>query len=118
MKLFRVFYLLIFLTFPVHSVELDQYCTTSLAEGNFHKTDCSISGTFENKKYCFGNEKAKSIFLEETRETLTKALAFYEENNQIKREKITQEIANQILDDPDCDFSNKDVGYLNFNGTS
>ena len=97
-----------------YAVELDQYCTTSLAEGNFHKTDCSVNSAYEGKKYCFGNTKSKSIFLEDPKETLNQALAFYEKNNNIDRVKISQEAANDILDDPDCNFSNKDLGYLDF----
>ena len=97
-----------------YAVELDQYCTTSLAEGNFHKTDCSVNSAYEGKKYCFGNTKSKSIFLEDPEETLNQALAFYEKNNDIDRVKISQEVANDILDDPDCNFSNKDLGYLDF----
>jgi len=110
------FFLTIFLLVATNSyaAELEHYCTTSLAEGNFHKTDCSVSSTYEGKKYCFGNTKSKSIFLEDPEETLNEALAFYEENKQVTREKISQEAANDILDDPDCNFSNKDLGYLDF----
>jgi uncharacterized protein YjbI with pentapeptide repeats len=114
----RLKFFLLFLAFvfsPLHSAELEQYCTTSLAEGNFHKTDCDINSTFEGKKYCFGNKKSKSIFLENPQETLSSAVAFYKKNN-VERVKISQTEANEILEDPDCDFSNKDLGYLNFKG--
>ena len=92
------FFLTIFLLVATNSyaAELEHYCTTSLAEGNFHKTDCSVSSTYEGKKYCFGNTKSKSIFLEDPEETLNEALAFYEENKQVTREKISQEAANDI----------------------
>ncbi len=115
MKINFSLFLLVFLFSPLHSAELDQYCTTSLAEGNFHKTDCDINSTFEGKKYCFGNKKSKSIFLEDPQKTLSSAVAFYKKNN-VERVKISQAEANEILDDPDCDFSNKDLGYLNLKG--
>ena len=115
MKIKFYFFLLTFVFLPLHSAELEQYCTTSLSEGNFHKTDCNINSTFEGKKYCFGNKKSKSIFLENPQETLSKAIAFYKKNN-VERIKISQSEANEILEDPDCDFSNKDLGYLSFNG--
>ena len=115
MKINFFLLLLAFVFSPLYSAELEQYCTTSLAECNFHKTDCDINSTFEGKKYCFGNKKSKSIFLENPQETLSSAVAFYKKNN-VERVKISQAEANEILDDPDCDFSNKDLGYLNFKG--
>ena len=115
MKINFFLFLLVFVFSPLHSAELEQYCTTSLAEGNFHKTNCDINSMFEGKKYCFGNKKSKSIFLESPQETLSSAVAFYKKNN-VERVKISQAEANEILDDPDCDFSNKDLGYLNFKG--
>ena len=76
MKIKLFLFLLAFVFLPLHSAELEQYCTTSLAEGNFHKTKCDINSTFDGKKYCFGNKKSKSIFLENPKETLSKAVAF------------------------------------------
>ena len=110
------FFLIIFVLMAVNAYadELDQYCTLSLSEGNFHKTDCSVNSSYEGKKYCFGNKKSKSIFLEDPKETLNQALAFYKENKEVSREKISQADANDILDDPDCNFSHKDLGYLDF----
>ncbi len=110
------FFLIIFVLMAANAYadELDQYCTLSLSEGNFHKTDCSVNSSYEGKKYCFGNKKSKSIFLEDPKETLNQALAFYKENKEVSREKISQADANDILDDPDCNFSHKDLGYLDF----
>ena len=110
------FLLIIFVLMAANAYadELDQYCTLSLSEGNFHKTDCSVNSSYEGKKYCFGNIKSKSIFLEDPKETLNQALAFYKENKEVSREKISQADANDILDDPDCNFSHKDLGYLDF----
>ncbi|MGB1086463.1 MAG: pentapeptide repeat-containing protein [Methylophilaceae bacterium] len=102
-------------TSSLQATEFDRYCTTSLADGNYNKTDCSIKTTFDGKEYCFGNEAALTIFTEDPKAVLAKASKFYVKSNQ-ERDKITQAAADEILEDPDCDFSNKDVGYLDFNG--
>jgi len=47
---------------PVFSEEFNNFCTTSLSEGNFHVTDCSVNETVEGKTYCFGNKVAKRYF--------------------------------------------------------
>ncbi len=109
-------FILFILAFSLNSAELDQYCTTSLAEGNFHKTDCSVNTNFAGKQYCFGNKVSKSIFLKDPKITLAKATDFYNKNNNDTRDKISQKMADELLDDPDCDLSNKDVGYLDFKG--
>ena len=109
-----IFYLLVFSN--LRAAELEEYCTTSLAEGNFHKTDCSVNSKFENKTYCFGNKKARDIFLEDPKSMLNDAMAFYKKNKQVERSKLSQEEAESALNDPDCDLSNRDLGYLNFNG--
>ncbi len=98
------------------AAELEKYCTASLAEGNFHKTDCSVNSKFENKTYCFGNKKSRDIFLEDPKPMLNDAIAFYEKNKKVERTKLSQEQADLALNDPDCDLSNRDLGYLNFNG--
>ncbi len=103
-------------SFTIKADELDQYCTTSLAEGNFYKTDCSVNTSYENKVYCFGNEKSREIFLENPKLTVEKATSFYKSSNESERIKVSQEEADKTLNDPDCNFSNKDLGYLNFNG--
>ena len=69
--------LLLILILPLKAAELEQYCTTSLAKGNFHKTDCSVNSNFEGKKYCFGNKTSKSVFLNDSKAILAKANAFY-----------------------------------------
>jgi uncharacterized protein YjbI with pentapeptide repeats len=112
-------WLLIFSLFifsNVTAAELENYCTTSLAEGNFHMTDCSVNTKFDNKLYCFGNKKSREIFLEDPEAILKKAMNFYGENKGAERVKLSQESADSVLNDPDCNFSNNDLGYLNFNG--
>jgi uncharacterized protein YjbI with pentapeptide repeats len=109
-----ILFLLIFSN--LRAAELEKYCTTSLAEGNFHRTDCSVNSKFENKTYCFGNKKSRDIFLEDPKSMLNDAIAFYEKNKQVERSKLSQQEADLALNDPDCDLSNRDLGYLNFNG--
>jgi uncharacterized protein YjbI with pentapeptide repeats len=108
--------LLLILALPLKAAELEQYCTTSLADGNFHKTDCSINSSFEGKNYCFGNKASKSVFIEDPKAVLAKANIFYSKNNSDTRTKISQKMADELLEDPDCDLSSKDVGYLDFKG--
>jgi len=108
--------LLLILALPLKAAELEQYCTTSLADGNFHKTDCSINSSFEGKNYCFGNKASKSVFIEDPKAILAKANIFYSKNNSDTRTKISQKMADELLEDPDCDLSSKDVGYLDFKG--
>ena len=108
--------LLLILALPLKAAELEQYCTTSLADGNFHKTDCSINSSFEGKNYCFGNKASKSVFIEDPKAVLAKANIFFSKNNSDTRTKISQKMADELLEDPDCDLSSKDVGYLDFKG--
>ena len=108
--------LLLILALPLKSAELEQYCTTSLADGNFHKTDCSINSSFEGKNYCFGNKASKSVFIQDPKAVLAKANTFYSKNKSDTRTKISQKMADELLEDPDCDLSSKDVGYLDFKG--
>ena len=108
--------LLLILALPLKAAELGQYCTTSLADGNFHKTDCSINSSFEGKNYCFGNKASKSVFIEDPKAVLAKANTFYNKNKSDTRTKISQKMADELLEDPDCDLSSKDVGYLDFKG--
>ena len=108
----------VFLIFPVVTVaeEFQQYCISSLANGSFFKTDCSIKSEFGGKEYCFGNKNSQSIFVEDPTDMINRAISFYSKNTNIKRQKTTQLDANDMLEDPDCDLSNKDLGYLNFKG--
>ena len=108
--------LLLILALPLKAAELEQYCTTSLADGNFHKTDCSVNSSFDGKKYCFGNKASKSVFIEDPKAVLAKANIFYSKNKSDTRTKISQKMADELLEDPDCDLSSKDVGYLDFKG--
>lgn len=109
--------ILLVLNVPAFSEEFNNFCTTSLSEGNFHVTDCSVNEKVDGKTYCFGNKVAKDIFLENHQEVIKKAEQFYKASFNDERKKITQEEVDNILNnEPDCDLSNLDVGYLNFSG--
>ena len=54
------FFFIFFVSFSfAWGVEFEEFCVTSLSEGNFNKTDCSIKQEFDGKTYCFGNKTAK-----------------------------------------------------------
>ncbi len=86
----------------------------SLSNGNFVPTDCSIKTVFEGKTYCFGNEDSKSAFMQNPQATVMKATQFYAKNAETPREKITQQQALDEISKKNCDLSNKDLGYLEF----
>ncbi len=96
--------------------EFGNYCLLSLSEGNFLKTDCSVNSNFQGKVYCFGSEMSKDIFLKTPDELIKKAEVFFEKNKEVDRKKISQEDVLKQIKSPDCDFSNKDLGYLDMNG--
>lgn len=96
------------------AAEFANNCTVSLANKSLMKTDCSVKSEFDGKKYCFSNEEAKAEFLKNPQATIMKAQAFYAKNAEPEREKITQEQANAQIKSPNCDLSNKDAGYLEF----
>jgi uncharacterized protein YjbI with pentapeptide repeats len=95
--------------------EFADYCTTGLANGKLTKTNCAINTEFENKTYCFGSEEAKTVFIHDPKLTISKAAAFYAKHAEPEREKITQEQALDLIKHANCDLSNKDLGYLEFN---
>ena len=64
----------------------------------------------------FGSEVSKEIFLKTPDEFIKKAAVFYEKNKEADRKKISQEDLLKEIKSPDCDFSNKDLGYLDMNG--
>jgi YHS domain-containing protein len=62
--------------------EFDNECVMGLALGKDIATDCSVNTVFKGKKYCFGNEQAKTIFLKRPEEFLTKAQVYYSSKGQ------------------------------------
>lgn len=112
-------YWILFLLFITHLAcagEFGNYCLLSLSEGRFLQTDCSVNANYQNKVYCFGSEVSKEIFLKTPDEFIKKATVFYEKNKEGDRKKISQEDLLKEIKSPDCDFSNKDLGYLDMNG--
>ncbi len=112
--------LIFFISLTVSSVafagEFGDNCTNSLSKGSFHKTNCEINEIFGGKTYCFSNEGSRDSFLFEPQIMIDKAATFYAKNAEPERVKLTQEQALSQVNSKSCDLSNKDVGYLNFNG--
>ncbi len=100
--------------------EFDNHCTYGLSKHTLHKTDCSVNALFEDKTYCFSSEGAKDAFLFDQASMVDQASSFYEskkaELNEDGRIKTTQEEAMAIINSDQCDLSNKDLGYLTFDG--
>ena len=111
------------------AAEFNGNCTNSLANEAVHKTDCSIKTTYKGKEYCFGSEGSKAAFMANPDATIMKAKAFYEKTEampdkkaavmpqdkaEVEREKLTQQQALAAINSADCDLSNKDLGYLEF----
>ncbi|MGQ0442030.1 MAG: pentapeptide repeat-containing protein [Methylophilaceae bacterium] len=96
--------------------EFGDYCTASLANGKTHKTQCLITSLYEGKTYCFGSEEGKDAFLENPKEVIAKAAASYAKLAEPERTKISQADALAQINSKSCDLSNKDLGYLIFNG--
>jgi YHS domain-containing protein len=65
-----------FATAALAAGEFDDMCTMGLAMGKEVKTDCSINETLDGKKYCFGNEEAKTMFMKDPKANLEKAEAY------------------------------------------
>ena len=59
------------------SGEYDELCAMGLALGKDIQTDCSINETINGKKYCFGNETARTIFMKDPEGNLAKAEVYY-----------------------------------------
>ena len=57
--------------------EFGNMCTQGLATGKEIQTDCSISGQYLGKTYCFGSDEAKVEFMKSPDENLAKAKAHY-----------------------------------------
>ena len=57
--------------------EFDNMCAEGLALHKEIKTDCSVSGEYKGKTYCFGNEQAKTDFMKDPKGNMAKAQEFY-----------------------------------------
>jgi len=93
-----------------------EHCTYGLSKGVFKKTNCSINAVYEGQKYCFSLESSKDSFLLDPDNTIKQAKTFYAKNAETARTKISQEDALTQINSQSCDLSNRDAGYLKFNG--
>ena len=118
MNRIKQLFLVIGLTFTSFAFagEFGDHCTTGLSKGSLVKTKCEINEIYQGKTYCFGNQAAKDAFLLDPDNTIAKASAFYSKNAEPMRDKISQADALKQINSKTCDLSNKDAGYLIFNG--
>ena len=120
MKLFKSIIAtgLMLLASSVCAGEFGDNCTASLAAGRLNQTHCLITSIYENKTYCFGSEEGKDTFLESPKEVIAKAAENYTKLIAAEpvRQKISQADALAQINSKTCDLSNKEAGYLIFNG--
>jgi YHS domain-containing protein len=57
--------------------EYENMCTMGLALGQDVPTDCSVNAEIDGKTYCFGDEKAKTLFMKDPKANLAKAETYY-----------------------------------------
>jgi len=118
----------LFVVLPVWAGEFANNCTNGLSKGVFHATQCDIHEEFQGKTYCFSSEGARDSFLFDPQSMIDKAAIFYAKNansnamsmpdkdTEIERTKITQADAIKQINSKTCDLSNRDAGYLAFDG--
>jgi uncharacterized protein YjbI with pentapeptide repeats len=96
--------------------EFGDNCTSSLSQGRLFRTQCLITSVYESKTYCFSTEEGKDNFLENPKEMISKATENYAKLAEPQREKLSQDAAMAQINSKTCDLSNKDLGYLQFDG--
>jgi uncharacterized protein YjbI with pentapeptide repeats len=121
MDIFKVIATIVVLMFSTvaytaESGAFDNHCTYALSKGVYKKTDCSINEMYKGQKYCFALESSKDSFLLDADNMVSKAKKFYENKAEVARVKISQEDALAQISSKSCDLSNRDAGYLIFNG--
>ncbi|MEG6510246.1 hypothetical protein V6C03_14845 [Methyloligella sp. 2.7D] len=62
--------------------EYDNLCAMGLVLNQEVHTDCSVNETINGKTYCFGNEKARDIFMKNADKNLERAEAAYSKMKQ------------------------------------
>lgn len=66
--------------------EFDGQCANGLSQGIHYKTDCSVLWVGpDDKLYCFSSPAAKQKFLESPKDNLTRAQAFWEDPEKLKK---------------------------------
>jgi uncharacterized protein YjbI with pentapeptide repeats len=126
----------LFISLPILAGEFANNCTNGLSKGVFHATQCDIHEEFQGKTYCFSSEGARDSFSFDPQGMIDKAAIFYAKNEnsnamsmpdkakevtsvkdtEVERTKITQADAIKQIDSKTCDLSNRDAGYLAFDG--
>ncbi len=102
--------------------EFGNNCTNGLSKQTFHATTCAINEVYKGKTYCFSNEGARDSFLFDPQAMIDKAAIFYAKtpgpakSADAERVKISQTDALKQINSKTCDLSNRDAGYLIFNG--
>jgi len=103
-------------SFAAESGAFGDHCTYGLSRGAFNKTNCEINEIYKGQKYCFSAESSRDSFLFDPDTTIEKAKMFFAKNVEVPRVKISQADALAQINSKTCDLSNRDVGYLIFNG--
>jgi hypothetical protein len=89
MKHFSVLFALLLALFSnayAGDPEFGGQCTMGLAEGRSHATDCSVLWLGpDDKIYCFASPSAKEAFLKAPKENLSRAQAFWDSPDNLKR---------------------------------
>lgn len=66
--------------------EFGGHCTMGMAQGKKQATDCSVLWLGpDDKIYCFANQAAKEQFLRAPKENLSRAQAFWEDPENLKK---------------------------------
>ena len=104
------------MSYTAESGAFGDHCTYALSKGVFNKTKCDINEVYKGQKYCFSLESSRDSFLLDPDATISRAKMFYAKNAEVPRVKISQEDALAQINSKTCDLSNKDAGYLIFNG--
>lgn len=71
--------------------EYDNLCAMGLAVEKDVPTDCSVSLEQDGKTYCFGNEQAKALFVQDLDANLEKAEAYYQKTHGGVKESALQQ---------------------------
>lgn len=104
------------ISYTAESGAFDNHCTYGLSKGVLKKTKCDINEMYKGQKYCFSLESSRDSFLLDPEGTIKQAKSFYAKNKEVPRVKISQEDALAQINSQSCDLSNRDAGYLIFNG--
>ena len=89
MKFFSLLFAALIVLFPnayAAEPEFGGQCALGMSEGKKMATNCSVLWVGpDDKLYCFFNQAAKEKFLQTPKENLTRAQAFWEDPENLKR---------------------------------